>query len=73
MISEQKKQVLDSYNAALALYKQRKWKEAKKAFQDTLKIDPEDGPSQMYINRCNAYIKRPPDDDWDGVFVMTTK
>lgn len=73
MITDAQKQVLDLYNEALGLYKNREWKEAKAKFKEALKIDPEDGPSKLYVERCNLYLKNPPGDDWDGVFIMTTK
>ena len=73
MITQEQNKLLDTYNAGLALYKERKFSEAKANFQEGLGIIADDGPSQLYIDRCNEYIKNPPDDDWDGVFVMTTK
>ncbi len=73
MISETKMQVLEKYNQALALYKGRNWKEAKALFKEALKVDPGDGPSKLYVERCDQYLKNPPEDDWDGVFVMKTK
>lgn len=72
-ITEQQKQVLDLYNAALALYKERRWQDAQAGFQKALDVDPEDGPSKLYLERCDEYLKNPPGEDWDGVFVMTTK
>ena len=73
MITKEQENLLEQYNSALALYKQRKWEEARASFQKALEFVPDDGPSQMYIGRCDEYIKKPPGDDWDGVFVMTTK
>ena len=73
MITKEQEELISTYNEALALYKQRKWKEAKDLFKKGLKIVPEDGPSKLYVERCNEYLKRPPEDDWDGVFVMKTK
>ncbi len=72
-MTELKLKVLESYNKAMALYKKREWQAAMDVFQATLQIDPEDGPSKLYITRCKEYLKNPPGDDWDGVFVMTTK
>lgn len=69
----EKIQLLEQYNHALALYKERKWKEAREAFLKALEISPKDGPSALYVERCNLYLETPPGPDWDGVFVMTTK
>ena len=73
MISPEQEQLLESYNAALALYKQRRFKEAKAGFEKCLEFVPDDGPAKLYIERCETYIQHPPADDWDGVFVMKTK
>lgn len=73
MITEQKQQVLDYYNQGLTFYKQRNWQEALNMFQKALEVDPDDGPSQIYHERCQLYLEEPPPPDWDGVFTMTTK
>src|SRR5690606_29891874 len=71
-ITDSQKQVLELYNAALALYKERRWQDARAGFQKALDVDAEDGPSKLYLERCDEYLKNPPGEDWDGVFVMTT-
>ncbi len=73
MISEAMKELLAHYNQGLQLYKEAKFKEAIVHFEKALSIIPDDGPSQMYINRCKEYIQSPPPPDWDGVYVMKTK
>ena len=30
-------------------------------------------PSSVYIDRCTMFKENPPDDDWDGVWAMTSK
>ncbi|MCB1178072.1 MAG: tetratricopeptide repeat protein [Leptospiraceae bacterium] len=73
MITEQMKSLLKHYNEGLQLYKDMKFKEALSSFQKGLEIIPDDGPSRMYITRCEEFIKEPPPADWDGVYVMKTK
>ncbi|MFN3603289.1 MAG: tetratricopeptide repeat protein [Leptonema sp. (in: bacteria)] len=70
---KKKLELLEQYNKALQLYKQRRWAESLKEFQKALEIEPKDGPSLLYIERCKEYLKNPPPEDWDGVFVMKTK
>ncbi len=65
--------ILDKYNKALELYKKREFKKALDGFQKVLEVMPDDEPSKLYVERCQVYIKEPPSDDWDGVFVMTNK
>ncbi|OHD64290.1 MAG: hypothetical protein A2176_01230 [Spirochaetes bacterium RBG_13_51_14] len=73
MMTKQKEELLKFYNHGLAAYKQRQWDAAIRAFTKALEIDPNDGPSTLYLERSNGYKRNPPGDDWDGVFVMTTK
>ncbi len=73
MITEEKKELLSYYNKALELYKLRNFSEALGFFSKAKDIDPNDGPTNLYIDRCKTYITDPPANDWDGVFVMTTK
>jgi len=61
------------FTAGLAAYRQRAWKEAIEAFEQALAVRPDDGPSHTYLKRCQAYLAVPPPDDWDGVFIMTSK
>ena len=55
------------------MYQERGFAEAKKMFQAILEEYPDDGPSALYVERCEGYEKSPPPEDWDGVFRMTTK
>jgi adenylate cyclase len=58
----------ERFNAALALYRERKWSEASGQFAAILKQLPEDKPCKIYIERCEFFSKAPPPEDWDGVF-----
>jgi len=73
MITPEMQNVLNFYNEGLALYKQRKWTEALAKFKKALEVKHDDGPSKLYIERCEHFIESPPAPDWDGVFTMTTK
>jgi hypothetical protein len=73
MIDEKKKEVLKLFSEGRKRYKIMEFKDALDHFAKALQIDPEDGPSKVYHARCKHYIENPPPDDWDGVFVMTTK
>jgi hypothetical protein len=73
MISEQKRKALGAFTEGRKLYKFMQFGEALKKFDEALQADPEDGPSKVYSLRCKQYIENPPPEDWDGVFVMTTK
>ena len=61
------------YEEGLRAYRSREWDRALEHFQAALSSTPDDVPSQVYIRRCERFLKEPPPADWDGVFVMKTK
>ena len=73
MTTSELNELLDCYNSGLELYKSRKFDEAMKFFEKALSINVNDGPSKLYLDRCKTFKETPPPEDWDGVFVMTTK
>ena len=73
MISDDKKKILELFAEGRKLYKLMNFAEASKRFAAALAIDPADGPSKVYHERCDLYVVEPPDEDWDGVFVMKHK
>ncbi|POR03296.1 hypothetical protein AU468_05420 [Alkalispirochaeta sphaeroplastigenens] len=73
MITEERQQVLDLFSRGRKLYKLMEFSAAKEYFSRALEVDPEDGPSRVYLERCLLYEDNPPPEDWDGVFVMTSK
>lgn len=72
-VSESAKEVVDRFNDALNYFEAKDWVRAKKSFEEILKINPEDGPAQTFVKRCETYLKTPPPDTWDGVFNLTAK
>ncbi len=64
---------IEHFDEARRLYRDRKWDEARRAFQMILDRWPSDGPSLVYFKRCQEYSAEEPVSDWDGVFVMTHK
>ena len=61
------------FEAALALYRERKWEKARAAFTAVLDVVPEDKPSKIYLERCGYFMQNPPAEDWDGVFNRAEK
>ena len=64
---------VEMFTRARELYRGRQWKAAQGAFQEFLDKWPKDGPSRVYVERCQEYIAAGPPANWDGVFVMTHK
>jgi len=67
------------FEEARKLYTQQKWEEAIAAFREAITLFKEldgieeDGPSLMYIERCEDFKKAPPGTDWDGSWEMHSK
>ena len=72
-VEESLKKLLPLFNQGLMNYQNREWDEAKRCFENVLMSRPEDGPSKVYLKRCDNFIQTPPPDDWDGVFNLTKK
>ena len=65
--------VLESFNAGFQLYLQQNWAQALRHFNRALELRASDGPTALYVERCQTYLSTPPRADWDGVFEMKTK
>jgi adenylate cyclase len=66
-------EALARFRDGIQCYRQRKWPEAREAFSETLRLQPDDRLSQLYTDRCDHMRENPPPDDWDGVWVMQSK
>ena len=68
-----KKELLEPFHQGIKLFHGRAWQESQEMFQLCLEIDSNDTTSQMYRERCTAFRKQSPPDDWDGTFEMQHK
>ena len=66
-------EVLGMFKDGLGAYRARKWDAAIKLFSECLAINPNDKPSQLYIERAQFLKETPPPDDWTGVWIMESK
>lgn len=73
MVSEMTRTVLKLFAEGRDFYKKKLFKEAMGKFSEAMQIIPEDGPSKVFYARCKYYLENPPEDDWDGVWVMHEK
>lgn len=65
--------LLELHTAGLSAYRARDWDAARRAFEGALELYPEDGPAQVYLDRCRRLAEAPPPADWDGVWNLTEK
>jgi len=63
------RRLIDDFTEGLELYRAQKWDEAQKIFNSL----GEDPASAVFSKRCDLLRDEAPDEDWDGVWVMTTK
>lgn len=63
------KEIADSFEQALELYRNR---EFLKAYEEFNKLQ-QDKLSKLYMNRCQDFKNNPPKDNWDGTYIMETK
>jgi adenylate cyclase len=60
------------FNEAVKGYRAGEWDVAIKKFNEALAANPSDKLSHIYIDRCE-HLKAEPPENWDGVWVMTSK
>ena len=60
-------EMLDCFHAALELYRRQEWQQACAKLNMALKLQPQDGPSALYLQRATTFCKTPPPHDWDGL------
>lgn len=64
---------LIEHEAGVRSYWRRDFQAAVLAFSRSADAKPDDPLTGLYLERCKTLILHPPDDQWDGVFVMTRK
>jgi adenylate cyclase len=72
-VSAEQRQALAVYEEGSRLYTSRDWLGAAAKFQEVIRLDPNDAPAALYLERCEALMTDPPPEEWDGVYVMTHK
>jgi adenylate cyclase len=61
------------FEEGLTLYFAKDFARAGKIFESILASDPTDGPSTTYVNRCAELAQVTLPDNWDGVYILTSK
>lgn len=70
---ERVRPLVDRFHIALEAYRSRRWQTALGLFGELLRDFPEDRPTRLFVQRCRDLIDRPPEGEWDGVYVMQAK
>ncbi len=64
---------LEAFSKGLLHYRKRDFHGALNSFKDAVRANPNDGPSHVYMERCQHYLENPPKASWDGVWIMDSK
>ncbi len=71
--SEETRMKIDGFHQCLEFFEARDYKTAEEKLKKLLVKYPEDGPSQTFLKRSQEYLAKPPPNDWDGVWNLTSK
>ena len=66
-------EMLGHFRDGVQCYRRQKWDNAEKAFNEAIALGPSDQLSKLYLEHCEHLRSDPPAEDWDGVWVMTSK
>ena len=81
-LTQETQDCLDCFSQGIDKYLKQDWAGALSLFEKAKELEPnrpgvtpgvKDNPSMILIDRCKVMQENPPGDDWDGVYVMTTK
>lgn len=72
-LSDSIKVLLQTHTEALRLYQQQQWRQAQTLFKKLRGSYPQALLYPLYIKRCQNFIVKPPENDWDGCYTFTTK
>jgi adenylate cyclase len=67
------KRLAEGFTKARDAYESRDWRLAAKLFTELSLAHPDDGPSQVFLARAEAYAASGEPAGWDGVYDMTHK
>lgn len=69
-LPEARRQLLERYEAGIELYRAHRFAEAAAQFRAALELDLSDGPSRVYLHRCEQHQEARTADGRDGAQVM---
>ena len=72
-MTEEEKESVEVFHHALDLYLQRNFQQALDLFKKAGQLNQQDKTPDVFVERCQKFIKTPPASDWSGVMTMSTK
>ncbi len=65
--------VVNYFDEGILHYRSAEWDKATDRFNRCLELNPEDALSRLYVERCALLSANPPQEGWNGVWVMQHK
>jgi adenylate cyclase len=72
-LAAEMQEYLACYESSFALYQAGEFRAAADGFRRCLTIRPGDALAKTYVGRCETLASEPPQEEWQGVYVMTSK
>ncbi|MCE9582156.1 MAG: CHASE2 domain-containing protein [Planctomycetes bacterium] len=67
------RECMDRYNLGLQAYRMKQFHAAEQRFLEALEINPNDGPSKLYVERSRSLVAKPPEPGWTYVYEKKDK
>ena len=62
----------DEFVAAMALYREGRFDQARQAFESYIGSSPDDPVARIYLDRCRQFVESRPE-NWSGISIMDEK
>lgn len=73
-LTEELSECIRLYEEGMEFYFNQKWDQAIASFEASKELERyEPNPSGIFIERCKDMRENPPGEDWNGVYIMTSK
>jgi adenylate cyclase len=69
-LTDQQEHLRDTFEKGLEAYRTRRWVQARQAFAEILRADPDDGPANLYQQRVEERAGESLPSSWEGVHEM---
>lgn len=71
-LTEIHQKIVIQFHEAIEYYRNQKFLDAESRFNEVLKLAPNDGPTKIYLARCQYFRANPPQ-GWDGTWTLDHK
>ena len=72
-LPEEQLRLRERYEQGRRAYLAQEWDLAEATFRECLQLQPDDGPSHVFLQRIQTLRRNPPGKDWNGVWQLVEK